>query len=199
MPSVFQLLLPVLWHLMMLCVPVRWPRVVFKSMCCGPCFCLSSLWCVFVLGLHRILHVDNLWLCCAGLIWGNQHCHTSHCLPYLWEELHHLKLDWQNLDKETKNHLLWCRFLWKLLFLKDREPVSFAASLLGVWMIVRMSCSHTKPPVFGVCSKLPRAIQMSWIACVPLSVRPASSVLGCRSEHWPTTAPLLPFTWVFFC
>lgn len=59
------------------------------------------------------------------------------------------------------------------------------------------SSSHTKPSVFGVCSKLLRAIQMSQIACVPLCVRPASSVLGCRSEHWPTTAPSLPFAWVF--
>lgn len=30
------------------------------------------------------------------------------------------------------------------------------------------SSSHTKPSVFGVCSKLPRAIQMSQVACVPL-------------------------------
>lgn len=48
--------------------------------------------------------------------------------------------------------------------MKDTDPVNFA-SLLGVWVIVRMSCSHTKHSVFGVCSKLPRAIQMSWIAC----------------------------------
>ena len=64
--------------------------------------------------------------CSSKGISSNKHCN---CLLYLWEELSHLKLDWQNLEKGAKSCPLTWVFVETVLFAKGIEPVSHAASL----------------------------------------------------------------------
>lgn len=59
---------------------------------------------------------------------------------------------------------------------------------------MNMSHSHNKPSGFVVCSKMPRAIEMSLIAWVSLSVRPVSSAVQSTCTWWLYHCPL---TWVF--
>lgn len=56
----------------MLCVLVRWPRVVLKSVCYGTFFLPLQLLVCFCAGSSWKLAQDSLWLCYAVLTQGNQ-------------------------------------------------------------------------------------------------------------------------------
>lgn len=121
----------------------------------GVCFCPSNLWYAFVLELHGSLHKTTSGgtvQCSPREIGRNKHCD---CLPYLWKELSHLELDWQNLEQRAKSCPLIQVFVETVLCAKSIEPVSRAASLpmlVGVQMM-EWACLALMPnPEFLECT-----------------------------------------------